>query len=119
MSYEPGGRMKLWLAAMRAEPERVWTPAEAAAVMGIPNKKVGGYAEYAILHGFIFQSKKGRGCLYALHRFEGFLPPPKGIPQGRRKARAVPKWEPGDDIRIPKVVPGWTPPKMVCVRVGA
>jgi hypothetical protein len=35
MTYEPKGCMLVWLAAMQDEPDRIWTSAEAAKVMGV------------------------------------------------------------------------------------
>lgn len=41
------------------------------------------------------------------------------IPKDRMKAAVLPAWKADEgDLRIPKVVAGWTPPKMVCVRTG-
>lgn len=45
--------------------------------------------------------------------------PRKKVPRADRLiAKQVPRWEPGEDIRVPKVVPGWAPPRMVCVRLA-
>ena len=109
--YTPKGRMAEWLAAMRANPGRTWTTAEAAAIMGIDVRRISGYAAYALRCGAIYRSKLGRGVRYSLKPF------PDG-PKPAPKKPAVKQWSPEGDPRVPKVVPGWMPPKMTSARLG-
>lgn len=114
MSYMPRGAMAVLLNAMRAEPDRVWTTHDAAAVFGLPYRRVGAHAAYAVSEGVMFRTKAGKTTLYALRPFTKSAPPKpapaKVTPQG---------WKPEDDYRVPKVVPGWRPPQMVCARLEA
>jgi hypothetical protein len=114
MTYEPKGCMLVWLAAMREEPERIWTSAEAAKVMGVHVRTVGSYAAYAEAAGVIHRQSSRKPVTW------GLKPPAGGVleraKQGRWTAKEVPRWNPGDDIRVLRVVPGWKPPQMVAPR---
>lgn len=113
--YEPGGKMKLWLAAMRAEPERIWTSEEAAKALKTSINHVHGYSDYAVAKGVIFRTKRRNRVVYGLQPFPD-VEQTQPVPRLKKRA-AKGEWRPNpDDLRIPKVVPGWVPPKMVCVR---
>jgi hypothetical protein len=114
MTYEPKGCMLVWLAAMRDEPNRIWTSAEAAKVMGVRVGTVGSYAAYAEAAGVIHRQSNKKPVTWGLKPPEGgVLAPAK---KGRWTAKAIPQWDPGEDIRVPRVVPGWKPPQMVAPR---
>lgn len=123
--YEPKGKMLQWLTAMRAAPENtVWTAAEAAQVMGCPVRQVNAYAAYALDRGVIFRQVLGAGkrrkSLFSLQPFPSQAAPRAVLKASRERmvAKAPPRWVPEpDDLRIPRVVPGWKPPVMVPPRV--
>lgn len=114
MSYMPRGAMAVLLNAMRAEPDRIWTTQDAAAVSGLPYRRVGAHAAYAVSEGVMFRSRAGKFTLYALRPFTD-APKPKPAPVKVMRR----EWSPRDDYRVPKVVPGWRPPQMVCARLAA
>lgn len=125
--YQPKGRMVTMLAAMKADPERIWTTAECAKVMGCSANKVGTTLLYSLHHRVIYRDRPGRGVRYSLTPFPVEVPPPpkqdrkgrgRGHPEKAPRPPALWTPEPGD-IRIPRVVPGWVPPKMVCPRAVA
>lgn len=117
--YEPRGRMAIWLEHVKADPARVWTAAEAAEVMGMHSGKIGGTALYAIEAGVLFAMKKDRRIYFSGRPFRDGMPYNRQTRSEPEPPAPIPKWNPEDDPRIPRVIPGWTPPKMVCVRLGA
>lgn len=117
--YQPKGRMVILAAAIRAEPTRIWTSRELADVMGISVRKVGGYVTYALGNAVLFRKKEGRFITYSGTPFPGQEPAPALKKRSYAKYKPASQWTPEGDIRIPRVVPGWRPPQMVCVRLAA
>lgn len=116
--YKPRGRVLAMLAAIEAEPARVFTAAECAQIMDCDQRTVGAYMVYAVRSGRVCKTKVGRQANYSGLRPENAPPLPKrGRQQCNPKIVASTSWmtDP-DDPRIGKVVPGWKPPQMVCVR---
>lgn len=118
VTYNPVGPMKRWYEAMKAEPDRIWTTKEISAVLEIAPKRVHGHVSFALSKGAIYRGKRGRWTLYALKDFPPDERHPRNETEDQRRG-ALPVWEPENDMRIPKVVAGWTPPKMVCARLAA
>jgi hypothetical protein len=117
--YQPRGRMLLILEAIAAEPERIFTAAECGQIMNIPTREVGSYLAYAIRARKVFRNGVPRQYVYRGTPFPGVKPDAIKAPKCKvYKSRKVSRtWEPDpDDIRIPRVVPGWAPPQMVCPR---
>jgi hypothetical protein len=119
-TYKPKGKIIPLLEAIEADRLRVFSVAEAAALMKVPRCAVMAMVAYAIRAGLIFRGKDvaGRAVLRGTAFPAGqaaVLPPfTEAICKPRRKA---PGWRPDeDDVRIARVVPGWTPPKMVPPR---
>lgn len=122
--YAPRGKILPLLAVMKAEPERTFTLPEAGEVMGIHQHKVIAMVTYALRAEIMFRAKneKGRWVLKG-SQFTGLNEPAPAPIQnlGRTlsKHRDNPWRTTEDDIRVPKVVPGWRPPQMVAPRGGA
>lgn len=121
MTYIARGKIVPFIEAAQAEPTRVWTCAEAARLIGLKSNKLGGSLIYAIRGGIIHRGKRGGQIVYSATPLPDIaLPPPKvQTYRDRHPERFVPgkAWATDtDDVRVPKVVPGWKPPQMVCVR---
>jgi hypothetical protein len=124
--YVPHGKMIPLLAALEAEPEREFTGYEAAEIIGGDVRQVSSFVFYAERAGRVFKRIVKQGRLrYLLLRATPFpdaqpVRPSEDIArQGWKEGRAVRSegWTTDpDDIRIGKVVPGWKPPVMRCVR---
>lgn len=116
--YTPHGRMIPLLAAMEAEPDRTFTGAEAAQIMDCDVRTVTAYVFYAARAGRVFKRVEGKGNKRKLFlRATPFEAP--AVPVHTMRAKPLRDWITTDeDVRVPKVVPGWTPPKMVCTRLG-
>lgn len=120
-TYTPRGVVVALLDALEAEPTRVFTSAECAAILGCELRTVGAYVDYALRAERIFKVKIGRNVQYSATRMRDAVEPRK---RGRRQV--APKivtstsWTTDqDDPRIGKVVDGWKPPVMRCVRLEA
>lgn len=67
MSYEPKGKVKTFIDAMTAQPEKSsWTANEVAAVMGIAQSSVSAYLDAPIRHQAIYRSMVDGRILYSL-----------------------------------------------------
>jgi hypothetical protein len=121
LNYQPRGVVLRLLAALRNEPEREFTAKECAEIMDCEPRAVGPFTDYARKHEMIYRRKEGRKCLFRASPYlagEMFRPNSKVSPL-RVVSKPPPVWTPdADDPRIAKVVPGWKPPVMVCVRNG-
>jgi hypothetical protein len=119
MSYQPRGPVLLLLTAMRKEPDREYTAKECAEIMGCEPRAVGATTDYACRAEMIHRRKDGRRLVFRASPYlagEMFRPNSKVSPL-RVVSKPPPVWTPdADDPRITKVVPGWKPPVMVCVR---
>jgi hypothetical protein len=125
MSYQPRGAVVRLINAMRAEPEREFTAKECADIMDCAPNGVSPMTLYARADGIIGRIKGEHGFVY---RFGQYTEEELGERLANRKAEKPrnplklkeappPPWTPDpDDPRISKVVPGWKPPVMVCVR---
>lgn len=118
--YTPRGYIVPLIQAAKADPQRIFTVSEAVKLMGVKSRKVGGSLTYALRAGMIFRGKVNGLTAYKGSPFaDGGMPPPP-VPQKIARIKPASGWETDpDDPRVPKVVPGWTPPKMVCVRQAA
>jgi len=117
--YEPRGVIVPFIKAVHADPERMWTVAEACRVMGVKSNKVGGSLTYALRNQILYRQKRDgqtvyRGCPFP----EGNLDPPAVKTTVVRRIKTTDgEWlTTGDDPRVPKVIPGWKPPQMVASR---
>jgi hypothetical protein len=125
-AYRPKGAVVLLLAAMRKQPEREFTAAECADIMGCVPRAVGAMTEYSTRFGLISRRKDGRQVLFrAMAYTEDELEDKRRAklrtPVDPLKSKGKPPgpWVPDqDDPRITRVVPGWKPPVMRCVRAG-
>jgi hypothetical protein len=114
--YEPRGKIVPLINLAKADPDRIIFTDEACRICGERSNKLGGSLTYALRAEVIFRGKINGKTAYRGRPFDAHAmpPPPLPVKLGRRKGG---EWQPDpDDLRIPKVVPGWTPPKMVCVR---
>jgi hypothetical protein len=114
--YCPRGAIVPLIEAVRAEPERIFTVADAVKVMGVRSNKVGGSLTYALRAEVIFRGKVKGQTVYKGTPFapEVKMDPP---PVQKKTVKVAAGWPTSaDDPRIPQVVPGWKPPSMVCVR---
>jgi hypothetical protein len=125
MSYKPRGAVVRLITAMRNEPEREFTSRECANIMDCESRAVSPMTVYAMADGIIDRRKVGATFVY---RLKPYTKEELGERLANRKAEKPrnplklkeappPPWVPDpDDPRISKVVPGWKPPVMVCVR---
>jgi hypothetical protein len=126
MSYEPRGLVRKLLNAMSEQPGREFPAVECAEIIGCDPRAVSAMTEYARREGLMSRRKVGvkflyRAAAYAAEELRDKLanrpPPPKSRNPLKVVSKPPPPWVPDpDDPRISKVVPGWKPPVMVCVR---
>jgi hypothetical protein len=111
MSYEPRGKLKILVDAMRAEPERVWTSPEVAKLMDVQQGALTAHLDSAIRNGAIFRRMAANRCQYSARPFEApaapaVVEPPKPpafVPPQMTAPRA------GSDVPAPSRAPG--PPR--------
>lgn len=114
--YTPRGKIVPFIEAVKADPDRVWTIADIAKVMELHSRKVGGSLVYAERNGVVFRAKRDGRLVYSGKPFpDGEAPPEPKKKLARRKEDEGWATQP-DDMRIPRVVPGWVPPQMVAPR---
>jgi hypothetical protein len=125
-TYSPRGLVVTLLAALDAEPRRIFTSAECAQVMACKRSAVAPLLIYAVKAQRVFKRYVGKRCEYSASPMEGaiVLPPArrrrKQDPNNLRADKAPADWSHDhDDPRVPKVDPRWKPPVMRCVRLGA
>lgn len=118
--YSPKGKILLLLAEMERDPARVWSIPEAGAVMGVRSGGVIAAVTYALRAERMYRGlKDGRAVLSGTPFPVDALPPPTGK-KYRSRVKSASGWETDpDDLRIPRVVPGWKPPVMVPPRATA
>jgi hypothetical protein len=104
--YQPAGKILPLIAAIQAEPMREFLSSDAAEMMHCDIRAVSATVKPAADAGFLFL----RVHLQKLRI--------RGTPYQEIKKEHVPEWTPVGDIRIPQVVPGWFPPRMVAPREG-
>jgi hypothetical protein len=121
MNYQPRGNVIKLLAALRNEPEREFSAKECGAIMDCEPRAVGPFTEYARKAEMIYRRMDGRRSMFRASPYltgELFRPDTKVSPL-RVVSKPPAAWSPDpDDPRIAKVVPGWKPPVMRCVRNG-
>lgn len=117
-AYEPSGMVRLLLEAVKDEPSRIFTVSEAAKVMGISSVRVYGSIAYAVRAGVLHRGTKGGVLVLSGSPLAEELPLPKQQQDKNlhRKPVAAGWATDPSDPRIGKVIPGWVPPQMVCVR---
>lgn len=117
--YQPRGRVKVLMDAMRDDPHRVWTVREIARLLKVRTNEVTAYALYAMKAQALFRGKRDGETVFAPMPF----PEHEALTPKKRKVRPANRtavnWNPGDDIRVPRVVPNWRPPVMVAPRAGS
>lgn len=118
-TYTPRGKAKTLLDAMHGDPDKVvWTVPEVASVLKVGIHEVMAYVLYPLKNQALYRGRRNGLVIFSLQPF------PEGEALANKNTRAAssrPKvqWEPGDDIRIPRVVPNWRPPVMVAPRAGS
>lgn len=113
--YTPKGIVVPFIEAASAEPSRIWSYPEAAEVMGIIVKKVSATVATAVEAGLLFKGRRLGATVLSAKPFENIAPPPRN--RHLHLVKMADSWMTTmDDPRVPKVVAGWVPPKMVCVR---
>lgn len=126
--YTPKGKTSLLIAEMEKDLMREFTSREASQIMGCDLRAVGAFLEYSMRHGLVFRRSDGRTAFYrgapyreGQERGEKETPNQTKVRNGYINCvQPVAGWvTSADDVRCQKVVPGWTPPKMVCTRPGA
>jgi hypothetical protein len=117
--YEPKGTARKLIDAIATDPARVWTTTEACEVMGIHVRKLYATLQNSVKYGLIYQAKRGGRLVISGQPFSAaqlIAPVAKYVP----RAHVAGGWQTDpNDPRIGKVVQGWTPPRMVCVRLEA
>lgn len=112
-TYTPRGKVRPLIEAMQAEPFRTWTVPEAAAWLKVPSRGVMAMVAYAIRAKVVHRGVvEGRTVL----RGSPFPAGQQVTPPPTRSKQPVAWATPADDIRIPRVVPDWKPPRMVPPR---
>jgi hypothetical protein len=110
VAYEPTGQAKVFIDAVRREPARIWTPEEAAILLGCTQSRVGAWLDYAMRQKAVFRGKKGGKVVYSGQPF----PPEAAYPApAQRNTQAA-----GEDIRVPKFT-DFVPPSMTAPRPGS
>lgn len=128
MSYEPKGKVAAFLRVVEADLSREFTSREVAQIVGCDPRAVTAMLDYTVKASLIFRRWVGKSAIWRGQPYN-----PDEVRREReakepRQARNPMKmagqkgkgWqpEPGDP-RIPRVVQGWTPPKMVPPRASA
>lgn len=123
--YIPKGKAAPFLALIEKDQTREYTSREAAEIMECDHRAVGQFLEHPMRHGLVFSRSNGRLRFWRGQPYrEGQV---RGEPETPNETRVrigtLSTVQPragwvtsADDVRYQKVVPGWTPPKMVCVR---
>lgn len=123
--YAPKGKAALMVAEVEKDLMREFTSREASKIMDCDLRAVSVTLEYALRNGQIFTRSDGkkrywRGQPYreGQVRYQAETPNESRVRAGylntvQPRAGWVTSEE---DVRYQKVVPGWAPPKMVCVR---
>lgn len=118
--YQARGVAAKFLLAVAADPTRIWTSAEACEVMGIAVRRLYATMAYPVHHQLVYQARRGGRLVLSGVPFEAEqMVAPVVKEYTPRRQTAVGWLTTEDDPRVPKVVPGWTPPKMVCARLAA
>lgn len=116
MAYEPTGKVKPFVDAVRREPARIWTPAEAAVLIGCPQSSVGSWLDYSLKQKAVYRGKRAGQVVYSGQPF----PPEAAFPHpAERNAAPAPTAAPPADLRVPRFGEPWTPPKMTAPRPGS
>lgn len=100
MSYEPRGKVRPLLDAMRASDRPVWTSLELAQVLECTPAAVPAYVDRAIQHGLLYRRLESGRTQYSL---KPFPPAATAATDALRESTAT----------------GWRPPQMACTRPGA
>jgi hypothetical protein len=128
MSYEPRGRMIDLMAALKAEPERIFRATEVAEILRCKNfpSTIEQYLYAASGSGLVYKRKVGADWYYAGVAVSDLLLTKAGVEvapaNGVGRLMPSPNYTPAEveaaraDVRAPKVDPAWTPPKMVSPR---
>lgn len=118
--YEPKGKVLQLLYAMEEEPGRVWSLPEAARVMETGANGVMALVAYALKAGAMYRGKVMNAVALSPKPFKEGGMDPKPAFRAIAPLPPVGCWKQAlDDPRIPRVVEGWTPPKMVPPRASA
>lgn len=97
MSYEPRGKVKNVLEAMRAEPERIWTSVDVAKVLEVNSASVSAHLDTSIRHGLIYRQIVAGRVQYNTRPFApAYVPPQMTAPRE------------GSDVRMPSRAPAST-----------
>lgn len=117
--YTPRGKIIPLLKLMREDPMREWTAKDVVAVIGGKPQGASPMLEYAVKAEVIHRSKNADGLM--VFRAQPYRASEQ-VPAEKRlrmpKVNIVNGWATScDDPRIPRVVPGWVPPRMACVRL--
>jgi hypothetical protein len=110
-AYAPKGAIVPLMEAVAAKPAKRWTYEEAGNLMGMKSRRVSATVTYAVQAGLLYRGKwNGQTAISGVP----FPPEDSRQAQPRRKVPLCDgEWPTThDDPRVPKVVPGWVPPKM-------
>lgn len=123
--YVPKGKAALFVAEAEKDLMREYSSREVSEVLGCDVRAVAKMLEYAARNGLIFSRSNGKNRYWRGHPYrEGqirYQPETANETNVRNGYLNCVQPRDGwvtsrDDVRYQKVVPGWTPPKMVCVR---
>jgi hypothetical protein len=114
--WVPTGAIVPFMEAVAANPTRQWSYPEIARVMGIPSRRVSATVLHVVERGLLFRGGSHRETLLSGVPF----PEPAPLRKSSDRPQIAEGWVTSqDDIRVQKVVPGWTPPKMIPPRAAA
>jgi hypothetical protein len=109
--YTPTGVITPLMEAVKDEPTRLWNYQQAAEVMGITASRVSATTLKAVEAGLLFRGPRDGVTHLSGQPFKTS----KGLKITNIRMRD--DWTTTmEDVRVPKVVAGWVPPRMVCVR---
>lgn len=112
MSYDPSGKVKPFVDAVRVQPSRIWTPEEIAKLMDVEQGRVGAWLSYPMQAGVVFRGKQRGQVVYSGQPF----PPEAAYPTPAERNKVSAQL---GDIRVPKFGEAWTPKPMVAPRPGS
>ena len=119
--YKPKGKVVPLIQAMQDDPSRIWNVQEVSSCIGVSPRGVGAMLTYALHAGVIFRGVGEDGqMIFRGQPFAANVKPAELPILKLNRVKGMTGWPTDpDDPRIPKVVAGWAPPRMVPPRAAA